>query len=141
MKTMTFWGREDTDERLLVECMSGLKTATCTPKVWMEEEEMSYVGDLFEVYTKLGELACLIEITEVYEIPFGDIKGEVGEKIAKGENSTLDEYIKDHIFTWEQPLNEQGYGFGKDTRIIVEHFRLVESYIDYRGIPAYEPRD
>jgi uncharacterized protein YhfF len=127
MKTIQFWGRDENDERLLDEVLAGLKTATCTPKVWYDalpEEEQSEVGDLVEVFTKKGEHRATIKMTEKYEIPFGEIKGEIGEKIAKGENSTLDEYIKDHIFCWKEPLEEEGIGFNEDTIIVVEHFAL-----------------
>lgn len=132
MKKMTFWGRNEEDENLLWECMTGLKTATCTPLVWYEEdaEAKSEPGDLFEVYTKKGVLACTIAITENYQIRFGDIKGSIGEKIAAGENSTLEQYIEDHIFCWEVPLKEQGLEFNSETVIVVEHFKVVEPFID-----------
>ena len=137
MKKMTFWGRDDNDERLLVECMLGLKTATCTPKVWCDdstEDGVSNVGDRYEVYTKKGKLACAIEITEVYEIPFGKIQGEIGEKIARGENCSLDQFITDHIFSWEKALEEEGYTLNEDTIVVVEHFALLENYIDFREL-------
>ncbi|MDZ5472254.1 ASCH domain-containing protein [Bacillus sp. 31A1R] len=135
MKKLTFWGRDEKDERLLVECMLGLKTATCTPKVWCSSsEDVGEVGDEIQVFTKLGQLACKILITEVYDIKFGDIKGEIGEKIARGENSTLDEYIKDHIFSWEKDLLNDGIILDENTLIVVEHFKLIESYIDYNSL-------
>jgi uncharacterized protein YhfF len=137
MNRMTFWGRDDHDERLLVECLLGVKTATCTPKVWYEAldgEETGEVGTQFEVFTKKGTHACTIEITEILEIAFGDINGEIGEKIAKGENSTLDQFIEDHIFSWKEALLSEGIELNKDTLIIVEHFKLIHTYIDFREL-------
>jgi uncharacterized protein YhfF len=131
LKTLTFWGRNENDERLLVECLLGIKTATCTPKVWCGEDEIGQVGERFEVFTKKGQKACVIEMTEVYETPFGNIKGEMGEKIAKGENSTLEEYIDDHVFSWDEALRNDGYSLNENTIIVVEHFKLVESYIHF----------
>lgn len=128
MKKIEFWGRDQEDERLLEEVILGVKTATCTPKVWYDslpEEEKSQVGDHFEVFTKKGEHKGTIEITDRYSVKFGDIKGEQGERIAKGENSTLEEFIEDHIFCWEKPLQNEGYELNKDTIIVVEHFELV----------------
>jgi uncharacterized protein YhfF len=132
-KKMDFWGRDKYDERLLEEVLRGLKTATCTPKVWYDplpEEEKSNIGDLFDIYTKAGEHRCTIEITDIYEIAFGDIKSEAGARIASGENSTLEEYIKDHIFTWKEPLESEGHAFNANTIIIVEHFKLVSPTIE-----------
>jgi len=138
MNKMTFWGRNDKDERLLVECMLGVKTATCTPKVWYDAlpdgEVQGEVGTRFDVYTKKGVLACAIEITEILEIPFGEITGEIGEKIASGENSTLDEFIDDHIFSWKEDLLKEGVELNKDTVIVVEFFKLVDSYIDFKQL-------
>lgn len=137
MKRMTFWGRNDHDERLLVECMLGVKTATCTPKVWYDasdDDEKGDVGTQFEVFTKKGDHACTIEITDQFEIKFGDIKGEIGERIAKGENSTLDEFIADHIFSWKDALLEDGLELNTDTIIVVEFFKLVQVFIDFRDL-------
>jgi uncharacterized protein YhfF len=137
MNRMTFWGRDENDERLLVECLLGVKTATCTPKVWydaLEDEETGGVGTRFEVFTKKGTHACTIEITELLEIAFGDIKGEIGGKIASGENSTLEEFIEDHLFTWKDALLSEGIELNKDTLIIVEHFKLIKSYIDFKEL-------
>ncbi len=139
MKMMTFWGRNDQDENLLIECLQGVKTVTCTPKVWVTEEDYSYVGDLFEVQTKLGKKACVIEITEVYEMKFGDITGEIGERIAKGENSTLEQFIQDHIFSWEAALEQEGHGFNEETLIVVEHFTVVERWIEAEAISPFYP--
>jgi uncharacterized protein YhfF len=128
MKRIDFWGRDENDERLLEEVLAGLKTATCTPKVWYEElpeEEKSYPGDILEVFTKKGEHRGSIEVTERYDIPFGKITGDVGEKIAKGENTTLEQFIEDHIYSWKEPLAEQGIELNDDTVIVVEHFKLV----------------
>jgi uncharacterized protein YhfF len=92
------------------------------------------VGTQFEVFTKKGTHACTIEITEILEIAFGDINGEIGEKIAKGENSTLDQFIEDHIFSWKEALLSEGIELNKDTLIIVEHFKLIHTYIDFREL-------
>ncbi|MFD2046679.1 ASCH domain-containing protein [Ornithinibacillus salinisoli] len=128
MKRIDFWGRDENDERLLEEVINGLKTATCTPKVWYDRlpnEEKSNIGDILEAFTKKGVHRATIEITDFYEIPFGKIEGEIGEKIAKGENSTLEEFVEDHIFSWKEPLEAEGKSLNDDTIIVVEHFKLV----------------
>ncbi|MFC4557533.1 ASCH domain-containing protein [Virgibacillus kekensis] len=130
MKKIDFWGRDENDERLLEEVVAGLKTATCTPKVWynrLPEDEKSQIGDYFQACTKQGVPRAVIIIIDVYEIPFGEIKGKIGQRIAEGENCTLEEYIKDHISCWEEPLESEGHGFGDHTIIVVEHFKIVSA--------------
>ncbi|MFS0863612.1 ASCH domain-containing protein [Fredinandcohnia sp. 179-A 10B2 NHS] len=148
MKRIDFWGRDEHDERLLEEVLIGIKTVTCTPKVWYDqlpEEEKSEVGAIVQVYTKQNIHKANLQITDLYEIPFGDIKGEIGEKIAKGENSTLEEYIKDHIFSWEKPLQNDGYELNEDTIIVVEHFKIVDIFeeveIDLHIVPMSESEE
>ncbi|MCH1625598.1 ASCH domain-containing protein [Ferdinandcohnia quinoae] len=145
MKKIDFWGRDEHDERLLEEVLRGLKTVTCTPKVWYDKlptEEKGEIGDELALYTKKGENKGIIILTDIYEIEFGQIKGEIGERIAKGENSTLAQYIDDHIFCWKEPLEREGYDFNDKTIIIVEHFKLVKDLtdckVDYHIVPMVE---
>src|SRR5690606_18617572 len=81
----------------------------------------------------------IIILTDLFEIKFGDIKGEIGEKIAKCENSTLEQFIEDHIFSWREPLKEEGIDLNEDTIIVVEQFELLHSFskvsIDYHIVP------
>ncbi|WP_187442078.1 ASCH domain-containing protein [Sutcliffiella horikoshii] len=126
MKKMTLWGRDEQDDRLVLEVIRGEKTATCTPKVWYydsPEELPTEVGDLVTVHDQQGNHRCTIRITENYEIRFGD----VDERIAKAENSnSVGEFGKDHIVSWKEALRQEGIGLDDDTIIVVEHFELVE---------------
>jgi uncharacterized protein YhfF len=126
MKKMVLWGRDEHDDRLVLEVIRGEKTATCTPKVWYydsPEEPTTEVGDLVAVYDQRGKHRCTILITENYEIHFGD----VDERIAKAENvETIEEFREDHIFSWEEALRQEGIGLDDNTIIVVEHFALVE---------------
>ncbi|MEH7237126.1 ASCH domain-containing protein [Bacillus sp. JJ1562] len=133
MKRIDFWGRDEYDERLLEEVLRGVKTVTCTPMVWYDQlpsDEKSEIGDIIQVFTKRNEHKANIQITDFYEIRFGEIQGEVGERIAKGENSTLDEFIEDHIFSWEKPLQNDGFELNEDTIIVVEHFNVTDIFTD-----------
>lgn len=135
MKRIDFWGRDEYDERLLEEVLRGVKTVTCTPKVWYDQlpdEEKSEIGDCLQAVTKRNEHKANIQITDFYEIRFGEIQGEIGNKIAKGENSTLDEFIEDHIYSWEKPLQMDGYELNEDTIIIVEHFKVTDIFADVK---------
>lgn len=145
MKKIDFWGRDEHDERLLEEVLRGLKTATCTPKLWYDRlsaEEKCEIGEEINLFTKKGEHKGIIVLTDLYEIKFGDIKGEIGERIAKCENSTYEQFIEDHIFSWDEPLRNEGSRLSKDTIIVVEHFELIQSFvenpIDFHIIPMVE---
>lgn len=126
MKKMTLWGRDEQDDRLVLEVIRAEKTATCTPRVWYydsPEEPPTEVGDLVAVHDQQGKHRCSILITENYEMLFGD----VDERIAKAENSnSIEEFRKDHIVSWEEALRQEGIELDDNTVIVVEHFELVE---------------
>ena len=125
MKRTTFWGEDENDERLVFQIIEGVKTATCTPKCWYDAlpEEITDVGETIEVFSKKGEFMCKIEITEKYEIPFG----EIDDRTVKGENSySYEEFHKDHVYAWEEDLRNEGHQLNDHTMIVVEHFRLVK---------------
>jgi uncharacterized protein YhfF len=125
MKRTTFWGEDENDERLVIQIMEGKKTATCTPKCWYDAlpEEITEPGERIEVFSKKGEYMCTIEITDKYEIPFGNID----DKTVKGENnSSYEEFRNDHVYSWEEDLRKEGIQLDDSTIIVVEHFRLVK---------------
>ncbi|CAG9623217.1 ASCH domain-containing protein [Sutcliffiella rhizosphaerae] len=126
MKKMILWGRDEHDDRLVLEVIRGEKTATCTPKVWYYdslEESPTEVGDHVEIYDQRGIHRCTILITENYEIQFGD----VDERIASAENTkTVEKFREDHVVSWEEVLRQDGIGLDENTIIVVEHFELVE---------------
>lgn len=126
MKKMTLWGRDEQDDRLVLEVIRGEKTATCTPRVWYydsPEEPPTEVGDLVAVYDQQGKQRCTILITENYEMLFGD----VNVRIANAENNnSVEEFRKDHIVSWEEALRQEGIELDDNTVIVVEHFELVE---------------
>jgi len=133
MKKIIFWGRDENDDQLLNEVISGEKTVTCTPKVWYysnPEEEPTIIGDIVAVYDGRGNHRCTIEITENYEIPYG----LVDARIVRGENcSNIQEFYNDHNYCWEQPMLNEGLVLSEDTIIVVEHFKVITT-IENEGI-------
>jgi uncharacterized protein YhfF len=125
MKKMCLWGIDQYDDRLINEVISGVKTVTCTPKLWYygnPEEEPTVVGDLVAIYDRRENHRCTIEITENYEISFE----KVDERIAKGENyASIEDFNIDHVKCWEQPLLNEGHELTHDTVIVIEHFKLI----------------
>jgi uncharacterized protein YhfF len=125
MKRMTLWGEDENDERLIQQIINHGKTVTCTPKVWYynsPDEEPTVIGDIVGVYNAKNILKCKIEITENYEISFG----EVNLRIANGElTESIEQFKKNHVYCWERELSKDGYTLDDHTIIVVEHFKLI----------------
>ena len=122
-KRTQFWGRDENDDRLVVQIIQGKKTATaCPAEIYFEpdgpyEDGGFVVGDIVEVYDLKGILRCLIEITEYYTTLFGDIP----ERLWRGEgNVSAQEFQDDHIDCWRE------WDVKDDFLIAVNHFKLVE---------------
>ncbi|BBE30978.1 hypothetical protein OSSY52_11190 [Tepiditoga spiralis] len=124
MKKTTVWGKDENDNSVIDQIINKGKTVICTPKYWYDKEpeiSKTKVGDLVAIYTKKGEHACNIEITEKYEIPFG----QVTERIAKGELfNSIEEFKEFHKKIWSEELNKDWLAINDDTIIVVEHFKL-----------------
>ncbi|WP_176560177.1 DUF4275 family protein [Brevibacillus dissolubilis] len=107
MKKTTFWGRDENDETLVQQILQGKKTATCTPKVWYDAQpdEVCEIGEMIQVHSKKGKYMCTIEITDKYEVSFG----QVDERTVLGENClTYEEFRQDHIISWSEDLQKEG---------------------------------
>lgn len=125
MKTITFWSDGAEDSSLLDQVLSGRKSVTCTPKAWYydnPDEEPTAVGDLVAVLDGLGQRRGVIEITENYEIRFGD----TDERIAAGElEDSVEAFKASHRYCWADDLAAAGTPLDDDTLMVVEHFLLV----------------
>ena len=124
LKRLQFWGRDEDDNELLLQALSGQKTATADlARDWHvpigEYDDGGYLAeDLVEVYDLHNQLRCHIRITEVYETTFGDIP----EKLWRAEVcSSAEDFRRGHRVSWSaETLTD-------DTRIIGCHFELVKS--------------
>lgn len=125
MKRTTFWGRDETDDHLILQILRGEKTATCSIAAWYYNnpaEEPTAPGDLVEVLDAGGARRCIIKIDRVYELPFG----RVGDDIVKGECcSTIDDFRSSHHQCWDDDLAKAGMKLDDQTLLVVEHFHLV----------------
>ena len=123
LKRTRFWGKNEDDDRLVVQILEGTKTATaCPAEIYYlpdgENEDGGFeVGDLVEVYDLRNRLRCIIRITEFYNTTFGRIP----EKLWRGEGcKDEEEFRKDHLSCWSD------YTVTDDFEISVNHFVLVE---------------
>lgn len=126
MKHCTFWGETADDEHLVAAIIAGLKTATCEPKIWAEDpdsdEELAEVGEQVAVLSKRGRHLCTIEITESYEVAFGQVEA----KLISGETCRdLAQFREAHRKAWGKDLKREGHPLTDDTVLIAQHFRLV----------------
>lgn len=122
-KRTQFWGAHADDDHLVREIISGRKTATVcpadeyfTPAGEFDDGGMA-VGELVEVYDLRGRLRCVIRITEVYAVKFGDIP----EGLWRGEHcASAEEFRAAHRRAWPTlPLTD-------DFGLIATHFELAE---------------
>lgn len=126
MKHCTFWGESADDEHLAAAIIAGLKTATCEPKIWAEDpdsdEELAEPGEQVAVMSKRGRHLCTIEITESYEVAFGQVE----DKLVAGETCRdLAHFKEAHRKAWGKDLKREGHPLADDTVLVAQHFRLV----------------
>lgn len=121
-KRTQFWGAHEDDDRLVLEVLSGHKTATVckadeyhTATGEFDDGGME-VGDLVEVFDLKGRARCVIRVTEVYPVRFGDIP----EKLWRGECCTSAEHFREvHRTCWPH------YSLTDDFEMIATHFELA----------------
>ncbi|MBX2849434.1 MAG: ASCH domain-containing protein [Acidiferrobacterales bacterium] len=123
LKRIQFWGEDKNDDRLVRQIIKGHKTATACPAKTYHEHSGDYddggyvLGDLVEVYDLRARLRCIIQITDYYVTPFG----EIPEKLWRGEaNASAEEFRQEHIKCWPD------FDLTDDFLIAVNHFKLIK---------------
>lgn len=122
-KRVQFWGRHPDDDHLVQEILDGLKTASVDlahnyPLPDGDYDDGGFeVGDVVEVYDGRERLRCLIRITEVYDVAFGQIP----EKLWREEVcESAEHFQRAHHECWpDENLTEE-------TKLTAYHFELVE---------------
>ena len=122
-KRMQFWGANDDDDHLVREVLRGEKTATVCKADTYALPEGAYdtgdwqVGDLVDVYDLHGVRRCVIEITEVTNVRFGDVP----ERLWRGEACRDAEHFREaHRLCWPE------YDLTPEFEMTATYFRLVE---------------
>jgi len=103
--------------------LEGAKTATVCKADEYDLPEGDYddggwqVGELVEVYDLRGNLRCLVRITDVYLVRFGDIP----ERLWKAEVCKSAAYFREvHRVCWPE------YNLTDNFEMMATHFELVE---------------
>jgi uncharacterized protein YhfF len=142
VKHCTFWGETADDEHLVAAIIAGFKTATCEPKIWAEDpdsdEEPAEVGEQVAVLSKRGRHLCTIEITESYEVAFGQVEAKL---IAGEACRDLAQFKEAHRKAWGKDLKRDGHPLTDDTVLIAQHFRLVSVEPAGRTLIGAAPAD
>lgn len=122
-KRVTFWGANEDDDSLPRSVMEGRKTVTSEVledyyKSYGEYGDGGYEeGDVVEVYDLRKNLRCMIKVTKVYPIKFGNIP----EEVWRGETfSSAEEYRECHIRCMPD------HHLHDDFEFMTLHFELIE---------------
>ena len=119
LKRMQFWGSSPKDDSLVLEVLKGDKTATVCKADEYDLPDGEYddggwqVGELVEVYDLMGRLRCVIRITDVYRVLFGNIP----DRLWKAEVCENAEHFREaHRACWPE------YDLTDDFEMMATHF-------------------
>ena len=119
-------GDDGLGERLISQIIDGKKTATCSPKFSLSEDELAEchanVGKLVTITNKDGVPRCNIRVVECFETTFGD----PDPRLLAGEGSTPDEFRENHRRAWGDWLAGIGRELTDDMILVAERFELVD---------------
>lgn len=122
-KRVQFGTADKVEDHLVQEILEGKKTASVDlahryPIPDGDYDDGGYeVGDVVEVYDSRNVLRCLIRITEVYKVSFGDIP----PKLWQAEVCTSAEHFREaHRDCWPGEI------LTDNSPLIAYHFELVE---------------
>jgi len=121
---MQFWGEDENDDHLICEILRGEKTATVCKAAEYHLPEGEYddggwqIGDVVAVYDSKKRVRCVVRITEVYNVRFGNIP----EKLWQGEACSSAEHFREaHRHCWPN------YNLTPDFEMTATHFELIEA--------------
>lgn len=104
----------------------GKKTATASAYdlYLLEGEPLPQVGSYDVILDSKDQAVCIIEITSVYLVPFGDVSSEHARKEGEGDLS-LSSWRKSHRQFFSPYFKEKGLEFSETSLIVCEEFRKV----------------
>lgn len=104
----------------------GKKTATASAYdlYLLEGEPLPQVGSYDVILDSKDQAVCIIEITSVSLVPFGDVSPEHARKEGEGDLS-LSSWRKSHRQFFSPYFKEKGLEFSETSLIVCEEFRKV----------------
>lgn len=105
--------------------LSGRRTASFSlfESYQINKEPLPVSGELYIVEDSSSNPCCIIEITDVNVVPFGEITWPLARREGEDENLEVWQTRKQEDFEDESAI--LGVDFTKDTKILCEIFRVV----------------
>jgi len=104
----------------------GVKTATSSLLRYYQEgnHPIERVGDLCIALASTGEPRCVIEMTEVRTVPFGEVDDALAADYGEGERTLA--WWREHLGDYyARQCAVLGWPFGDETPMVCKRFRVV----------------
>ncbi|MEG0284561.1 MULTISPECIES: ASCH domain-containing protein [Vagococcus] len=123
MEIIQFGGTKKEQTELAQLVLSGEKYATSSLKELQKIEGnlASQVGDLWEIRDGENKQVCLVEVTEVYNKPFGEI--EEAFAVAEGDGTYIN-WFNIHNKYYGEKLKNYGVSLDKETILECVFFKV-----------------
>ncbi len=116
---------EEIADQLLELIRSGRKKATtsCLLSYEKNNEPLPQTGSLGIVTDWVGIPKCVIEITAVTILPFGEVTFDICSR--EGEDDILETWRNTHFNIFTEEGKQEGYEFTWDTPVVFEDFQVI----------------
>lgn len=120
-----FENSERAANALLELVLKGIKKATSSSLAYYEVGNISkpQIGDFCIITDFKGEPKCVVETTQLTQLPFCEVTFETAKR--EGEDEDLESWRQSHreYFTYEG--KELGYDFNENMTVLFEDFEVV----------------
>lgn len=114
-----------TGQSQLALILGGQKTAVFSafPAYEINREPVPVVGEVYIVEDGKGIPRCIIEVTDVQVLPFGEVSWEMAQREGEDESMTVwREKQQDYM---EEEAELCGFDFTDETKVVFEVFRVI----------------
>ncbi len=122
---LSFDGNSVSGPERLTLVLNDKKTAVFTAfdSYGINREQLPVSGELYIVEDASGKPACIIEVTDVNLIPFGEISWGIASR--EGEDETLEEWREKTRELMEEEGDICGFEFNDSSKLVCEIFRVI----------------
>lgn len=122
---LTFEAKGFAGDEMVSLVLNGQKTAffSSFATFQIDGEPLPISGELYTVLDRNGDPACVIEITDVYVIPFNDVTWGMAQK--EGEDENLEQWRLKKQENLEDEGAILGFEFTPDIKLVFQVFRVV----------------
>ncbi|WOS95841.1 ASCH domain-containing protein [Nosocomiicoccus massiliensis] len=126
-KSVSAWQFGDDPDTLAQLVVDGIKTATCSGRVFyeIENEPLPTTEDYSIILNSENQPVAIIKTVEVTITPMNEVSEEFA--IAEGEGDRTYQYWWDeHEKFFKKELNAIGHEFSEDMLLVCERFELID---------------